>query len=215
MKQNYNIMHLFPIPLYVSKIFPEITDEEREFVYDRSLYKFIDGQNYASHSMAILNYPKLARIKNLIQEHLDIFASDIMKIEQKLFPTISWLNRNPKGTPHYKHKHVNSFVSGVVYFTDPAPIEFHSSISTTRSNLYVKPIEFNLYNAHDWWVPVEKNHIILFPSWLEHSVFTNTQEEDRISLAFNSFIKGPLGSFNDSNYLDLEDLELTSDKYQP
>ena len=215
MKNSYNLMHLFPVPLYVAKINPEITDTEFEFVNDRSIYKFIDGQNYASHSMTILNFPELSRIKDLVYTHLNNYARDIMNIDQKLFPTVSWLNRNPKGTGHPRHKHVNSFVSGVIYFTDPVPIEFHTSRTVIRSDFYLVPTKFNIYNASDWWVPIEKNHIILFPSWVEHSVFANTQEEDRISLSFNSFVNGKLGSLDNSNYLDLEDLELTSEKYQP
>ena len=52
-------------------------------------------------------------------------------------------------------------------------------------------------------VTVKNGDLILFPSTLMHSVKTNTSNKERISLAFNSFIKGTV-STSPLNQLDLE-----------
>jgi predicted 2-oxoglutarate/Fe(II)-dependent dioxygenase YbiX len=50
-----------------------------------------------------------------------------------------------------------------------------------------------MYNSDTWWLGVKTYDIVLFPSNLTHSVDSVTSDETRISLAFNSFIKGVLG----------------------
>ena len=62
----------------------------------------------------------------------------------------------------------------------------------------------NIWNSKAWYIPVEKNVLVLFPSWLEHSVEENKkQTTDRISISFNTFTKGRFGSNEQSNELIL------------
>jgi len=42
-------------------------------------------------------------------------------------------------------------------------------------------------------MPVVPGLLMMFPSRLEHSVITKKESNNRISLAFNTFIKGDLG----------------------
>jgi hypothetical protein len=41
---------------------------------------------------------------------------------------------------------------------------------------------------------VKDNTIAIFPSLLAHSVKTNTHQRERISIAFNIFVRGKIGS---------------------
>ena len=51
---------------------------------------------------------------------------------------------------------------------------------------------------------IKNNYLILFPSWLTHSVKPNKEATiDRISLAFNTFVKGNLGKRENLNHLIL------------
>lgn len=54
--------------------------------------------------------------------------------------------------------------------------------------------KFNIFNSNSWWFPVETGQVFLFPSSLTHSVETKQGKNTRISLAFNVFIKGTIGS---------------------
>jgi ectoine hydroxylase-related dioxygenase (phytanoyl-CoA dioxygenase family) len=54
--------------------------------------------------------------------------------------------------------------------------------------------EYNSFNSNSWWFSVETGDIVLFPSSLTHMVETKKGDNTRVSLSFNVFIKGTLGS---------------------
>jgi uncharacterized protein (TIGR02466 family) len=207
------VFSLFPTPLYVGTLERPFTKEELDFVHREDLYKFYSespGKNGGSDRYDLLHFPEMAGIKSFIQEHVDNFAKTVMCVENKLFPTISWLNRNPRGTDHYRHYHVNSIVSGVFYFTpNPAPIEFYTHRSVVYEPLRIQPTEFNPYNSNSSTVTLTQGTLILFPAYMEHAVLPNINNQDRISLAFNTWTKGPIGALIGTEYLDLDDPELT------
>ena len=53
--------------------------------------------------------------------------------------------------------------------------------------------EGNIWNSSNWELPTKAGDLILFPSYLTHSVPKNESNEKRISLAFNYFLEGTLG----------------------
>ena len=66
---------------------------------------------------------------------------------------------------------------------------------------YSKILKNNLINAFkDVLKFIEKNGLILFPSWLEHN---GAPSNYRISIAFNVFAKGMFGIKNSTNELYL------------
>jgi hypothetical protein len=50
--------------------------------------------------------------------------------------------------------------------------------------------EYNMFNSQVWNLPVQNNELILFPSSTWHSVNKNTGTRVRLSIAFNTFVKG-------------------------
>ena len=52
---------------------------------------------------------------------------------------------------------------------------------------------------------VKSSELVLFPSTLKHSVPVNKDENDSISLSFNTFSKGVFGDENKLNYLNVGD----------
>jgi hypothetical protein len=52
-------------------------------------------------------------------------------------------------------------------------------------------------------MPVTKGLLIMFPSRLEHLVLLKKNDNQRISLAFNTFLKGKLGENKSLNELIL------------
>ena len=54
-------------------------------------------------------------------------------------------------------------------------------------------------------IDVEEGDLILFPSWMVHSVDVNdTEDKERISLAFNTFPIGEMGYNNNITHLFLQ-----------
>ena len=57
-----------------------------------------------------------------------------------------------------------------------------------------QPIEYGIWNSDSWHFNSINNELFLFPSWLDHSVKQNSKATvDRISIAFNVFVKGSIG----------------------
>ena len=54
--------------------------------------------------------------------------------------------------------------------------------------------DYNKHNSCSWSTNNDQNTLLLFPSSLVHEVARNVTDEKRISISFNTFIKGVIGS---------------------
>ena len=61
---------------------------------------------------------------------------------------------------------------------------------------YIKPEinQYNIWNSDTWFFPVQTGNLFIFPSSTIHQVETKKGDNTRISLAFNTFYKGEIGS---------------------
>ena len=75
--------------------------------------------------------------------------------------------------------------SDTITFSTPWPYKLTMSIDST---------EYNQWNSDEWWYPTTKNSLLLFPSKLIHHVNQVESDKTRISLAFNTFVKGKIGN---------------------
>ena len=101
--------------------------------------------------------------------------------------TACWATVLAKGAAHKIHSHPNNFVSGVYYVrTQPGSdtINFHDPRSQTA---VIRPpvVELTADNTDQVVVKVRNGALLMFPSFLEHSVDANLSEEERISVSFN------------------------------
>jgi len=99
-----------------------------------------------------------------------------------------WFNVNPKSGFNIPHVH-GGIVSGVYYvaskensgnivFKNPASnIVYHCEADFVNS--------YNEVNSSSWCFSPKPGLLLLFPSWLEHYVHPNLNDEDRISISFN------------------------------
>ena len=96
---------------------------------------------------------------------------------------------------HYPHFHPNSIISGVYYINADPKLDFILFKKNVYDQIKIYPSKFNVHNSDTWWIPAATNKLILFPSSLMHEV-GNVKKTygKRISLAFNVFVKGDLGS---------------------
>ena len=167
-----------------------LTDDEIEFLKTKSLGP--NDKNFSSEEQFLLNYENLTRIKRILQACLERYYQHVyMPFDgAKIKITQSWINLSKKGQGHHYHQHSNSFISGCLYVRankDHHKIQFHK---ISPNQLLVAEIGVNKYNSHDWTFDVGAGDLIIFPSYIYHSVPNNTVDEDRVSLCFNSFIDG-------------------------
>jgi uncharacterized protein (TIGR02466 family) len=158
-------------------------------------YRVNSGGNSTSKHSKVLDLPELKEIKELCEQAVDYYARNVAMMDLTdvtPYITQSWINKNSKGTSHHEHFHNNSLFSGVFYLqtAENDHITFNSG---TRPFLNYKETEHNIWNSRAYHVPVKDNRIIIFPSQTLHTVGSHLSQWDRISLAFNVFIKGQLG----------------------
>jgi len=102
-----------------------------------------------------------------------------------------WANVLENGGQQSVHNHANSFISGVIYLTQPhssAHLVFHKAVGS-QNFVFAnqnKTTKFGPYNGGKWMIPkLGSGDLVLFPSYLLHEVPIN-QGERRMTLAFNA-----------------------------
>ena len=98
-----------------------------------------------------------------------------------------WANVLAPGATHKAHSHPNNFLSGVYYLqTHPGAdtIKFHDPRNQTG---IIRPpiVELTAENTDQVVVNVNNGTLLIFPAYLQHSVDTNSSENERISISFN------------------------------
>ena len=186
---------LFPSLVYKSNINRLLSDDEKKLIQDKSLEIQNNKFNSSSVDNKILNNNNFKYINNFIQEKINFFIKTIIQPKHNLscYVTESWLNFNKRGDSHHKHFHKNSFLSGVFYLSvnENDSITFLSPIK----NLFdIEKSEENELNADYARVKIKNGDLVIFYSHLDHKVDINQNNETRISLSFNTFIKGKLSN---------------------
>ena len=120
-----------------------------------------------------------------------------------------WANINASGASHPIHSHPNNFLSGIYYVsTHPGAdsVNFHDPRSQT--SIIRPPVtELTSQNTDQVVVTVSDGMLLMFPSYLAHSVAPNASDKPRISVSFNMMfslyaerLSGPLwGSTDDKS----------------
>ena len=102
-----------------------------------------------------------------------------------------WAIINTGGSANLRHQHGNSTISGAYYvrapknsgdivFYDPRPAPVYT---------YPKALYPNLLNAQVNGISPKEGVLVLFPSYLDHSVNENLSSEERIVISFNITIQ--------------------------
>jgi uncharacterized protein (TIGR02466 family) len=101
--------------------------------------------------------------------------------------TACWATILTPGAEHKAHCHPNNFLSGVYYLRTLAgadTINFHDPRNQTGI-LRPPVVELTAENTDQVVVRVKNGTLLVFPSFLRHSVDANESEEERISISFN------------------------------
>ena len=192
------INNIFPIPVYMTEIDRGFTKQELNFVKEQKKHCIKNTGNIHTKDNYILNRKEFKNIKKFLNKHCKNYLDTVIcpKNNLELYITQSWLNYTEADQYHHKHEHPNSVVSGVLYFN--SDIEKDKILFSKSNSPQIKPIidntKFNLWNSETWFFPVETGKLIMFPSSTTHQVENKKGKNTRISLAFNTFYKGTIGS---------------------
>jgi uncharacterized protein (TIGR02466 family) len=202
---SHEVFPLFIEPYFRANIAGAISPEQIRFIQN---LKMVDNmENLISENLYIFEEPELRSIKHAIQEVLDIYAREVLCIEQKLYVTQSWSLTNNLNVGMHGHSHSNSILSGSLYYCElPAPtanMVFTRHVSYQQIDLPPETSKRNIYNTPINRIIPKQDDVILFSSRLTHMVEPNTSGQQRHAIAFNTFVKGKLGNYRDVSELAL------------
>ena len=163
------------------------------------------GGNRRSVNSYILRQPELASLNNYLERQLRVYSHDFLKIKEQaeFYITQSWTNINPPGAFHHRHYHPNSLISCIYYVQGSSATNFYRRDKRGGFPLSFNYKEYNTYNSTSYYMAAVPGKSVFFPSDLEHGVADNDTTTDRISLSFNTFVKGDFGSEKALDALEL------------
>ena len=186
------MLRMFPTFVWKARVPPKVRHE----IEDDVLAKLDGMRREANETAPGLGWQSRKDLHRL-DEFLGLVACirgaaehvlEILKTGDAAFEiTGLWANMNPKGTAHPRHSHPNNFLSGIYYvrthegadtvnFHDPRP----------QTGIIRPPVtELTAETTDQVVVKVTDGALLLFPSWLPHSVDASGSDQTRISLGFN------------------------------
>ena len=191
-----DIHTLFATPVYITKLKREFTSEENKFTNKIKLRCHKNTGNRTSIDRNIINNKQYSSLRKELNKIVKDYFNKIICPSNNIKPYItqSWLNYTDTNQYHHIHNHPNSLISGILYINADKDNDKVVFKSDKYNMISLETEKFNAFNSSSWWFPVETGQVFLFPSSLSHSVETKKGKNTRISLAFNVFIEGVIGS---------------------
>ena len=197
MDLNYRTTTLFPICLH------SVIVDDFDQLQTTLIKESYDLRNTDSRGRKISNVGGWQSELFSIDKSSDILKSIITKSLIKFTPIQNdvlmfiegWTNINGPGCHNIKHHHPQCNLAGVFWIKAPpksGDLLFespHSFTSFSEINCYTDKFrkDTNSYLTYSY-EPTE-GEIVIFPSFLSHSVLRNESDEDRISYSFNIKLK--------------------------
>ena len=143
------------------------------------------------HNLEHFSYLKKWVLEIATEVFERVYSFDMTKLRPEM--TSMWLNKNPKGAFHPPHYHANNTLSGV-YFPEGDGEDFAKLNFLRPRALQLLPEgaikEWTEANSYEWHCKARKDTLCLFPSYINHYVDTNYNEQERLSIAFDILIRG-------------------------
>jgi uncharacterized protein (TIGR02466 family) len=200
-----NLFSLFPTAVGKFELDREFTKQELNFILGQERRPNMGNQTSVNNY--VLKEKPLKKLGEFLLESANKYFQEVYKPNDgvNVYITQSWLNYTEKGGYHHKHAHPNSFISGVFYVNANPTQDKIFFFDEGYRQISVPAKEFNLFNSESWWLEAGKGFLYLFPSSLTHMVEQVQHEETRISLSFNTFLKGTIGSNHNLTELLIEE----------
>jgi uncharacterized protein (TIGR02466 family) len=187
------IKDIFKVPIYVKNLSLN-NDSIKDYCYllkkEDTIGRVISNfGGWQSKDLQGTHLPLNDLFKEIIN-HSSLFMKEI---QLKKYDNIKidniWVNINGHKDSNNTHLHPNSLISGVYYVN---AFENAGALKFSRDDIIAydwneRTIDtLNEYNSISYFSKPVVRNLVLFPSWLSHSVFPNeSQTQERISISFN------------------------------
>lgn len=188
------IISLFPTAVGMFDLSRDLTKPEKDVLLNQDMTPNMG--NTTSKNRFILREKKLKDLREFIQKSINTYFEEIVapSKEVSLYITQSWVNYSNPGQWHHSHEHPNSFLSGVFYVQSDDEKDRIVFENNRYQQIQFPTEKWNLYNSTSWWLEAKQGRLVIFPSSLRHSVNVVEAQKTRVSLSFNTFAKGLIGS---------------------
>ena len=195
--KNYQIYKLFPTPVFHFKLenYQELNTELENYILnlrkkDEKGQRKSNTGGWHSHNFDLTNdntAKKFAKIfeefykKVIINEMGWKYDSNKVKMEAM------WSIINKKGSFNIQHNHANAYLSSAYYVRYPeksGSIKFFDP-REQKNIRYPKIKNYTNISAVITEITPKEGDLLIFPSYLYHSVGENLSEDDRIIVSFN------------------------------
>ena len=195
--KNYQIYKLFPTPVFHFRVenYQKLNTELENYILnlrkkDEKGQKKSNAGGWHSHNFDLNNdntAKKFAKIfeefykKVIINEMGWKYDSNKVKMEAM------WSIINKKGSFNIQHNHPNAYLSSAYYVKHPeksGSIKFFDP-REQKNIRYPKIKNYTDISAVITEITPKEGDLLIFPSYLYHSVGKNLSEDDRIIVSFN------------------------------
>ena len=143
-------------------------EEHRDFKF--STIQRGTGTNVPTQTGNIVEKQEISYLINGIQFHVNAFAFEVMKYQEKYRAEISalWGNQQFSGSYLYNHMHYNSVFSGVFYVNEhedfPETVFIRGDVASLSPDIK----DYNPFCQGSFSCNMKKDTLIIFPSFLTH-----------------------------------------------
>jgi uncharacterized protein (TIGR02466 family) len=200
----HNLINIFSTPLVIESKMYNIKDTELNYLKSLPLRK--SENNSISENIFILENNNLSELTKMIDYYIKNYVSNVLEITNEVVRTQSWLAVSKKGQSHHQHEHPNTFISAVFYVdckSGDLILKRQNSVIQDGFNFNYGIKQFNPSNCGKWTVPARTGDLVIFPGWVTHYTTENENDEDRIILGVNYFLKGTIGSEKSVDLLNI------------
>ena len=194
---NLNLVFSTPIWGFLVKDYTKLNINMLEYIKElqKSDPEGVNKSNvFGWHSKSFdMNNKKVSYFFESIKPNINNTLIDMGwdDLDNKINITSAWSIINKKNASNERHIHSNSYISAVYYVCAPnncGDILFHDP---RQAKVIRKPntIKANKLNAEVVNITPQSGLLVLFPSYLYHSVAKNNSDEERIIISFNIDIK--------------------------
>jgi uncharacterized protein (TIGR02466 family) len=180
------------IPIWAIQINPlqiDYSNITKEIYEMKATDKGRNKSNYGGWQSNFINLQLNTETNKLLAmiEHEAQQCFEEIKVKNTYLRKIStaWANVNKHRDSNEPHNHPESILSGCIYVqtnSESGRIKFHRSPS--EDYFYNTYCDGNYNDSYIYYIPINYA-VLIFPSYLMHSVEPNNSNEDRISIAFN------------------------------
>jgi uncharacterized protein (TIGR02466 family) len=192
----------FPTPIYFDTITGDTFDKiqcECYRVYNDLLinnqFSKIKHWSPGTHSISdptfkssIIDQYRLETLRDAIVDHVSRFINGVGgdNKEVRMIIKESWMTRTTKNEFAHTHDHYHADLSGVYYYQttgDDGNLYFETPNKLLKTSFMFRSlIDRTVFKP-------EVGKIVLFPGWLDHGVYANTTDSNRVSVSFNIYFE--------------------------